>query len=128
MKICVNLVRCSSAPCFQTRITGELFRCTRAPIARQENRPSRGPIILPRSNYVELAVRVFGMTTTVLLWSQKIAHQTMTPGVGPVCLGRRQFVCRCSPGLLLTDTRPSQLRGRTRFHQKMQQISTTHSN
>ncbi|GFU59732.1 uncharacterized protein TNCV_3186881 [Trichonephila clavipes] len=28
------VVRCSSAYCFQTRITVELFRCARAPIAR----------------------------------------------------------------------------------------------
>ncbi|GFY32639.1 hypothetical protein TNCV_673941 [Trichonephila clavipes] len=30
----------------------------------------------------------------------------MTPGVGPVSLGHRQFGCRNSPGLL-TNTRPS---------------------
>ncbi|GBM09178.1 hypothetical protein AVEN_226692-1 [Araneus ventricosus] len=33
--------------------------------------------------------------------------QTITPGVGPMCLGRRQVGCGCSPGLLLTNTRPS---------------------
>ncbi|GFU58293.1 uncharacterized protein TNCV_5139291 [Trichonephila clavipes] len=42
--------RCSSVHCFQTCIIVELFRCTRSPIARQENPPSRRPIILPRSN------------------------------------------------------------------------------
>ncbi|GFT49629.1 uncharacterized protein TNCV_3367751 [Trichonephila clavipes] len=35
------------------------------------------------------------------------ALQTMIPGVDSVCLGRREFGCRLSPGLLLTDTRPS---------------------
>ncbi|GFU57030.1 hypothetical protein TNCV_1778981 [Trichonephila clavipes] len=41
------------------------------------------------------------------LGRQEIASQTMTPGVGPVCLGRRQFCCRRSPSLLLTITQPS---------------------
>ncbi|GFV23277.1 uncharacterized protein TNCV_4779911 [Trichonephila clavipes] len=47
-----RVVRCSSVHCFQTRTTVELFRCTRAPIARFQNPPSRRPIIVPRLNYV----------------------------------------------------------------------------
>ncbi|GFV49714.1 hypothetical protein TNCV_1130911 [Trichonephila clavipes] len=31
----------------------------------------------------------------------------MTPGVGPMSLGRGQFGCRHSPGLFLTNTQPS---------------------
>ncbi|GFU62680.1 transposable element Tcb1 transposase [Trichonephila clavipes] len=36
-----GVVRCSSFHCFKTRLIVELFRCTRAPIARWENPPSR---------------------------------------------------------------------------------------
>ncbi|GFV97979.1 hypothetical protein TNCV_5070191 [Trichonephila clavipes] len=35
---------------------------------------------------------------------EEIASHTRALGVGPVCLGRRQFICRRSPGLLLTNT------------------------
>ncbi|GFW84906.1 uncharacterized protein TNCV_681941 [Trichonephila clavipes] len=48
----LQVVRCSSVHCFQTRLTGELFRCTQAPISRYENPPSRRPIIIPHSNYI----------------------------------------------------------------------------
>ncbi|GFX00765.1 hypothetical protein TNCV_4577321 [Trichonephila clavipes] len=51
--------------------------------------------------------RVIGITTRVLLLSWTISLQAMTPGVGSVCIGRRQFGCRRSPGLLLTNTWPS---------------------
>ncbi|GFW21400.1 hypothetical protein TNCV_1532251 [Trichonephila clavipes] len=58
-----------------------------------------------------------------------VTTSTMTPVVGPVCLGHRQFGCRRSPGLILTNTRPSLApKGRTFFHQKTQQISTPSSN
>ncbi|GFX95376.1 hypothetical protein TNCV_3684281 [Trichonephila clavipes] len=42
--------RSSRADVIFRRITVELFRCTRAPIARKENPPSQRPIIHPRSN------------------------------------------------------------------------------
>ncbi|GFY20921.1 uncharacterized protein TNCV_3989651 [Trichonephila clavipes] len=47
-----RVIRCSSIHCFQTRIIVELFRCTRAPIARSENPPSQRPLILSRSNSI----------------------------------------------------------------------------
>ncbi|GFW31632.1 uncharacterized protein TNCV_4683051 [Trichonephila clavipes] len=47
-----RVVRCSSVYCFQTRITVELFRCTRAVIAQQKNPPSRRLLTLPLSNSI----------------------------------------------------------------------------
>ncbi|GFY16577.1 hypothetical protein TNCV_736041 [Trichonephila clavipes] len=73
-------------------------------------------------------IRAHLETDLVILQAKEIGPQTMTPGVGSACLGSRQFCYRCSPGFLLTNTRPSLAQSKTGSHQKIYHVSIPPSN
>ncbi|GFY03522.1 hypothetical protein TNCV_3211591 [Trichonephila clavipes] len=65
---------CSSVHCFQTRITVELLHCRRAPIAGEENPPSRRPIILPRSSFSTIQM-LFNSQVVIAFSKMKVSMQ-----------------------------------------------------